>query len=164
MKEWCAGGGRVRLESAARGIADRAADDATEDCIGPDRAHGACLGKRHICLHSMPSLMLVVLGRIIQKENAMETTQATPRTSEAAIFGRILSNAKGIMSSELARYVLTLGFGEEDQARMKDLTERNQAGALAPEEYEELMQFVKAGHLLALLHSKARFGLTRKLL
>jgi hypothetical protein len=63
------------------------------------------------------------------------------------------------MSPELPRYVLTLGFGEEDQARMRDLAERNQAGALPSEEQAELMSFVQAGHLLALLHSKARKSL-----
>ena len=36
------------------------------------------------------------------------------------------------MSPELARYVLTLGFGEEDQARMKDLAERNQDAPWPP--------------------------------
>ena len=63
------------------------------------------------------------------------------------------------MSRELASYVLTLGFAEEDQARMKDLAERNQDGALSAEEQEELQSFVRAGHLLALLHSKARQSL-----
>jgi hypothetical protein len=61
----------------------------------------------------------------------------------------------------LASYVLTLGFTEEDQARMKDLAERNQDGALSPEEEEELRNYVRAGHLLALLHSKARQALKR---
>jgi hypothetical protein len=35
------------------------------------------------------------------------------------------------MSSELARYVLTLGFNDEDQARMTDLAARNQEGDLS---------------------------------
>ncbi len=83
-------------------------------------------------------------------------------TSEVAIFGRILSNARGSMSADLARYVLTLGFGDDDQKRMKDLAERNQDGALTPAEHEELMSFVRAGHLLALLHSKARQSLRKK--
>jgi len=93
----------------------------------------------------------------------MDATHAkkTP-PSEIALFGRILTNGPGEMSPELARYVLTLGFGAEDQARMKDLAERNQDGALASEEQEELRSFVRAGHLLALLHSKARKSLEKK--
>jgi hypothetical protein len=84
------------------------------------------------------------------------------RTSELAIFGRLLKPDKGDLSRELARYLLTLGFGEEDQARMRELAERNQAGALSSAEQEELQNYVKAGHLLALLHSKARKSLKRK--
>jgi hypothetical protein len=90
----------------------------------------------------------------------MPTTQSSKTTtSEAALFGRILTNGQGGMNPELARYVLTLGFDEEDQARMKNLAERNQEGVLSAEEQEELRSFVRAGHLLALLHSKARKAL-----
>jgi hypothetical protein len=87
---------------------------------------------------------------------------ASPRTSEVALFGRLLSNGRGEMSRALAKYVLTLGFDEADQARMKDLAERNQQGTLSPHEQEELTSFVRAGHLLALLHSKARKALKKK--
>src|SRR5437764_10208 len=86
----------------------------------------------------------------------------TPRTigtSELTIFARLLEGEKAILSPELARYVLTLGFGEADQARMGDLAERNQEGKLSEEEKRELDGYVKAGHLLALLHSKARKAL-----
>ena len=52
---------------------------------------------------------------------------------------------------------------EEDQNRMSELAERNQDGSLSSDEKTELENFVKAGHLLALLHSKARKTLkTRK--
>ena len=57
---------------------------------------------------------------------------------------------------------ITLGFSQEDQARMTDLAQRNQDGALSDEEHEELMHFVGAGHLLALLHAKARKALQQK--
>jgi hypothetical protein len=62
----------------------------------------------------------------------------------------------GDKSRELARIILTLGFEEEDQARMRYLAERNQEEALPPDEQEELQDYVKSGHLLALLHAKAR--------
>ena len=83
-------------------------------------------------------------------------------TSEVAIFGRLLSNSKGKMSAALARYVLTLGFSDADQARMSDLAARNQAGALSTQEKEELLNYVKAGHLLAALHSRARRSLKER--
>jgi hypothetical protein len=87
----------------------------------------------------------------------MATTQTVrTKTSELAIFARLLSNHKEGMSPALARYVLTLGFGDADQARMLELAAGNQHGGLSPDEHEELMAYVKAGHLLALLHSQAR--------
>jgi len=82
--------------------------------------------------------------------------------SANAIFNRLLSNGKASMSSNLARYILTLGFSDEDQAHMRELAERNQDGVLSAAEHEELMNFVQAGHLLALLHSKARKTLKQK--
>jgi hypothetical protein len=93
----------------------------------------------------------------------MPATQAAKsRTSEIAIFARLIKADSSDLSRELARHVLTLGFEEEDQARMSDLAARNQEGGLSPEELEELQNYVKAGHLLALLHSKARKSLKQK--
>jgi hypothetical protein len=90
------------------------------------------------------------------------TNKFLPNMSEAGIFGRILSNGNGEMSHALARYVLTLGFSDADQARMEDLAARNQLNALTALEHTELMNFVRAGHLLALLHSKARKSLRKR--
>jgi hypothetical protein len=81
---------------------------------------------------------------------------------EGAILARLLENSRGKMSPALARYVLTLGFGPEDQARMADLAERNQGGRLSATEREELSGYVRAAHLLALLQSKARKSLRTK--
>src|SRR5271156_436526 len=81
------------------------------------------------------------------------------RTSEIAIFSRLIRADQRNLSRVLARYLLTLGFDQEDQDRMSDLAERNQEGALEPDELEELQNYVKAGHMLALLHSKARTSL-----
>ncbi len=88
----------------------------------------------------------------------MATGRALKRdtTSEIAIFGRLIKADKTNLSVELARYILTLGFDEEDQNRMTELAQENQEGSLASEEKLELENFVKAGHLVALLHSKAR--------
>ena len=92
----------------------------------------------------------------------MRTVASVTQTSEIAIFGRIIRPDKGNLSRELARYVLTLGFDETDQARMQDLAARNQEEKLSTVEKEELLNYVKAGHLLALLHSKARKSLTER--
>ena len=81
------------------------------------------------------------------------------RTSEIAIFARLIKANDGDLSRELARYILTLGFDEQDQVRMRELAERSQEGTLPPKERSELQNYVKAGHMLALLHSKARRSL-----
>jgi hypothetical protein len=87
---------------------------------------------------------------------------STERPSEISIFARLLNSGRAKMSLALARYILKLGFDDEDQVRMADLAERNQAGMLSGDEREELMNFVKAGHLLALLQSRARKTLKKK--
>ena len=88
----------------------------------------------------------------------MAIGQASERdtSSEIAIFGRLIRADETDLSRELARYILTLGFDDEDQKRMTELANRNQEGSLSGEEKAELENFVKAGHMLALLHSKAR--------
>ncbi len=80
-------------------------------------------------------------------------------TSEIEIFARLIKADQSDLSRELARYILKLGFDEKDQNRMRELAERNQDGRLTSEEREELESYVKAGHLLALLQSKARRSL-----
>ena len=93
----------------------------------------------------------------------MKTTSNTlPAATEAGIFGRILTNGTGEMTRQLAHYVLTLGFSDEDQARIEDLAGRNQENALTATEHQELMNYVRAGHLLALLHSKARKSMKKR--
>ena len=99
------------------------------------------------------------MGTELQRERKhMASGQALKRdaTSKIAIFGRLIKADKTDLSRELARYILTLGFDEEDQNRMSELAQKNQEGSLSSDEKAELENFVKAGHLLALLHSKAR--------
>ena len=90
----------------------------------------------------------------------VETTRRG--SSESEILKRLLWRGGSEMSRSLARHLLTLGFSEEDQARMRDLAERNQQNTLSEVEHEELMCFVDAGHVLALLHANARKLLRKK--
>jgi hypothetical protein len=92
------------------------------------------------------------------------TTTPTSKTkpTDLTIFARLLSNHKREMSPRLARYVLTLGFSAREQALMNELAVRNQEGRLGADERDELMNYVRAGHLLALLHSKARKALKKR--
>jgi hypothetical protein len=92
----------------------------------------------------------------------MPTTENNTDSSEAAIFGRVLRNGRQELTPQLARYLLGLAFSEEDKARMHALAVKNQDGALSPGEREELANYVKVGHLVAILQSKARKALRKK--
>ena len=91
----------------------------------------------------------------------MATGQAakSDTSSELAIFARLIGADDSDLSRELARSILTLGFDDEDQKKITDLAERSQEGHLSSDEKAELENFAKAGHMLALLHSRARLVL-----
>jgi hypothetical protein len=75
----------------------------------------------------------------------MATGQAVKRdtSSELAILARLIRVDGSDLSGELARYILTLGFDDEDQKQMADLAERNQEGALSGDEQLRLENFVR---------------------
>jgi hypothetical protein len=75
---------------------------------------------------------------------------------EIAILTRILGNGKDKLPAPMARYILTLRFGEQDKSRMHELVVRNQDDALTPSEKDELSAYAKAGSVLSILKSKAR--------
>jgi hypothetical protein len=83
--------------------------------------------------------------------------------SEVAILARVLTNEKGELPAEMARYFLALDFSDTDKASMHDLAMRNQEGALSASEKEELLAYAKVGTVLSILKSKARRTLRKKL-
>ena len=86
----------------------------------------------------------------------MDTLVPDQHSSEAAIFARVWDGRPGGLTLPVAKHVLQLGFGPEDEARMRELVARNRDGRLTDREREELDNFVKVGDLLAVLQSKAR--------
>ena len=85
----------------------------------------------------------------------MATTHLS-QDNEASILARVFEGSQGMLTEELATYLLSLQFSDHDLARMHDLAVRNQDDALSPAAKEELLAFGKAGDLLAILKSKAR--------
>ncbi|MBL8799625.1 MAG: hypothetical protein JNM56_37430 [Planctomycetia bacterium] len=81
--------------------------------------------------------------------------------SELSIFARLIAADQGDLAPRLAQYILSLNFSATDQQRMQELADRNQDGLLTEREQTELQSYVKAGHLLALLQSKARKSLKK---
>ncbi len=73
---------------------------------------------------------------------------ADDRTGEIAIFARLIKADAGDLSRDLARYLLTLGFDEEDQARMSELAERNQEGTWIPGSRSSFRTSSRPGHCL----------------
>jgi hypothetical protein len=86
----------------------------------------------------------------------MATTNNHVIPSEVSILARVLSNEEGLLPPEVARYILTREFSDQDKARMHELAVRNQVDELNQSEKEELVAYVKAGSLLSILMSKAR--------
>lgn len=80
-------------------------------------------------------------------------------TTGASILERIIEPQSGGFSDEHARYVLSLDFSPEEQARYADLARKVQDGELTQPEEAELNEFVAANALLTILQSKARISL-----
>jgi hypothetical protein len=79
--------------------------------------------------------------------------------SPAAIWERILLPAKEDLSAEQARYFLRLKFPPGDVRRMNALSAKARTGTLTAEEDEELENYIRIGHLLGILQSRARQAL-----
>ena len=85
----------------------------------------------------------------------MQTTQAT-RTTEAAIWSRLLQPGTRALSLVAARSLLRLEFAPEDKERMHELAAKARDGSLTAAEQEEIRNYERVGNLLALMKSKAR--------
>jgi hypothetical protein len=81
------------------------------------------------------------------------------RNTSGDILNRLLEPESGSLSTEAARYLLSIDFPEADRERMDTLAEKSQAGELLADERDELEEYVRIGHLLALIQSKARQSL-----
>lgn len=80
-------------------------------------------------------------------------------SSEAALWGRLFDPTSHELSTDLARYILTLKFPQPDIDRMHELAEKARAGTLTLEEHIELDSYERVGHVLSLMKSKARKSL-----
>ena len=92
----------------------------------------------------------------------MSTAELSPDVAnEVAILGRLFVGGKAKLTPQRARYLLELGFSDEDRERIQELASRNQAGRLSDTERAELVGFAKAGCLLGILQSRARRALRK---
>ena len=77
------------------------------------------------------------------------------RTAET-IWERLIEPEDSQMTSEAARYLLTLKFPQADIERMNGLAAKARQGALTKEEDDELEEYLRVGNRLSILKSKAR--------
>jgi hypothetical protein len=82
-------------------------------------------------------------------------------SSEAAIVGRLMKPDCGDFSPEAARELLGLQFGDDDKARMQELSLKAQEGTLSEAEQVAIENYRRVGYWLGILWSKARLSLKR---
>ena len=80
----------------------------------------------------------------------------TTRTTEGAIWNRLLQPGTKALSIEASRCFLRLDFAQEDKDRMHKLAAKARDGLLTAAEQEEVRNYERVGNLLALLKSRAR--------
>jgi hypothetical protein len=78
---------------------------------------------------------------------------------EAAIWARLIQAPTAAISSEAARYLISIDFGDADHARMQQLMEKSNEGTLTSEEMAELDGYVNIANVLSVMHSRARVAL-----
>jgi len=82
-----------------------------------------------------------------------------PATTETAIFERIVIPLRPGFNEEAAQSILAIQFSPEDRQRMQLLADKAKLGTLAPDEEQEVANYERVGHYLAILQSKARVAL-----
>jgi hypothetical protein len=90
----------------------------------------------------------------------MPTTLNIPNC-DVAIMARIIDPSRGDFTLAAARSILKLDFDQWDKDRMEVLSQKARDGALNSEEQAEIDDYERVGHLLGLMHSKARKSLKK---
>ena len=78
---------------------------------------------------------------------------------EPIIWARLMQTPKEPISPEAARYLLSIDFSEADHARMQELMDKSNQGALTSDEDAELEGYVNIANVLSVMHSRARVAL-----
>jgi hypothetical protein len=76
--------------------------------------------------------------------------------TEAAILRRVFGPDDPPLSREAIEGILSLGFKQTDQERMRQLSAKSRAGSLTRKERAEIEAYSRVGSLLGILKSRAR--------
>jgi hypothetical protein len=83
------------------------------------------------------------------------SSQLLSPNREAAIWARLIEGQKDGLSSDVAEFLLSIGFDARDEERMLVLADRSEAGILTAEEQAEFDSYLHIGNFLAVMQSKA---------
>jgi len=86
-------------------------------------------------------------------------TDMIASTSEADILARVIAAEDSGLSAEAARSILDWKFPDADVERMNWLSQKANSGTLRTSEQEELNNYERVGHLIAIAQSQARLAL-----
>jgi hypothetical protein len=78
---------------------------------------------------------------------------------EADIWARLVRAHDEALSADLAKFLLSIDFAEEDEERMQELADRSSAGTLTSQERAEMGGYLHIANFLAVLQSNARVAL-----
>lgn len=81
--------------------------------------------------------------------------------NDAAILDRVIRPRAGNLPIVLARQMLRLKFSDDDAQRINELSAKAGEGALNPVEDAELDSYIRVGHFLSMMKSKARLTLKK---
>ncbi|HEV2989313.1 MAG TPA: hypothetical protein VG759_12785 [Candidatus Angelobacter sp.] len=84
--------------------------------------------------------------------------QINSPNTESAILARMIQ-APDELSRGAAEYLLSIHFGDEDVARINQLSELARQGKLTDQEQTELDSYIHVSNLLAIMQSKGRQAL-----
>ena len=99
-------------------------------------------------------------GRVVTYTDPMGAWQAIV-DFEPVIWARLIQAPKAPITPEAARYLLSIDFSEPDHARMRQLMDKSNDGALIPDEKAELDGYVNIANVLSVMHSQARAALRK---
>jgi len=79
--------------------------------------------------------------------------------TEVEIWSRAIQPESGSLSAAAARELMHLRLADADQARVRELSSKANAGSLTAEETQELDYYLNVGRALEFLKAKARLSL-----
>ena len=78
---------------------------------------------------------------------------------EADIWARLVRAHDEALSADLAKFLLSIDFAEEDEERMQELADRSSAGTLTSQERAEMDGYLHIANFLAVLQANSRVAL-----